>query len=88
MQSFCAVLVLSVLISGTGNAGKREAEAKQMGLGDYSLTLKVGELERRYLVHVPPQYDGTTPMPVVVMPGWPPENPPPVAGSKSPSDRA
>jgi polyhydroxybutyrate depolymerase len=65
--SIFAVLVLSVLIYCIDNAGQREAEAKQMGPGDYSLTLKVGELERRYLVHVPPQYDGKTPMPVVVM---------------------
>jgi len=61
------VLMLSVLISCTGNAGQLAGEAKQMGPGDYSLTLKVGELERRYLVHVPPQYDGKTPMPAVVM---------------------
>lgn len=35
--------------------------------GDHSLTLTVGNLERRYLVHVPPGYDGVKPVPVVVM---------------------
>ena len=65
--SIFAVLVLSVLISCTGNAGQREAEAKQMGPGDYSLTLKVGDRERRYIVHVPKSYDGRRPVPVVVM---------------------
>jgi polyhydroxybutyrate depolymerase len=65
--SIFAVLVHLVLISCSGNAGEREAEAKRMGPGDHLLTLRVGELERRYLVHVPPQYDGKTPLPVVVM---------------------
>ena len=56
-----------VLFCCAGNAGHRNAEATQTEPGDYSLTLRVGELERRYLVHVPPQYDGKTPLPVVVM---------------------
>ncbi len=34
--------------------------------GDFSRTLEVGGHERRYLVHVPPQYDPDTPMPVVL----------------------
>jgi polyhydroxybutyrate depolymerase len=35
--------------------------------GDHSFTIKAGDLQRHYLVRVPPQYDGKTPVPVVVM---------------------
>jgi polyhydroxybutyrate depolymerase len=34
--------------------------------GDHTRTLKVGGLDRSYLVHVPKNYDGKTPMPVVL----------------------
>ncbi|HEX3997717.1 MAG TPA: PHB depolymerase family esterase [Pirellulales bacterium] len=34
--------------------------------GDACRTLSVGGLERRYWIHVPPQYDGATAMPVVL----------------------
>ncbi|MFA6929275.1 MAG: carboxylesterase family protein [Lentisphaeria bacterium] len=35
--------------------------------GDHSFTTTVGDLQRHYTVHVPPQYDGKVPVPVVVM---------------------
>jgi polyhydroxybutyrate depolymerase len=35
--------------------------------GDHTLHLNVGGTERRYLLHVPPGTDGTTPLPVVLM---------------------
>ncbi len=35
--------------------------------GDHSFTIKVGDLQRHYTVHIPPQYDGKMPVPVVVM---------------------
>ena len=34
--------------------------------GDHRRSLKVGEIERNYLLHVPPQYDADSPMPVVL----------------------
>lgn len=34
--------------------------------GDYELTLKVGDQTRYYRLHVPPQYDPSNPMPVVI----------------------
>lgn len=43
---------------GAGNA---------FGPGDHVLVLKVGGLERQYIVHVPRGYDGKTPVPVVIM---------------------
>lgn len=36
------------------------------GPGDYERTLRLGEVERRYEVHVPPSYDGRTPLPLVL----------------------
>jgi polyhydroxybutyrate depolymerase len=35
--------------------------------GNQKLSLVVGSLTREYVVHVPPQYDGRTPLPVVIM---------------------
>jgi polyhydroxybutyrate depolymerase len=35
--------------------------------GDHSITIKVGDLERSYIVHVPPGYDATRPVPLVIM---------------------
>jgi len=39
----------------------------RLGPGDHSLSLMVGGLERRYLVHGPLRSDGKFPMPVVIM---------------------
>lgn len=35
--------------------------------GDHGFVLRVGNLDRRYTVHVPPSYDGRAPLPVVIM---------------------
>ena len=35
--------------------------------GNYTFALQVDELERRYIVHVPPRYDGKTPVPLVIV---------------------
>ena len=49
-------------------ADQAPATAKQSpSPGDHNFTVRVGELERRYTVHVPPGYDGKTRVPVVVM---------------------
>jgi polyhydroxybutyrate depolymerase len=34
--------------------------------GDHKRTLTVGDLNRNYLVHIPPKYDSTKPTPVVL----------------------
>ncbi len=49
----------------TGPASPRQAEA--LAPGDHALALTVGSLERHYTVHVPPNYDGRRPVPVVIM---------------------
>lgn len=41
--------------------------ADPLAPGDYTRTLKVGDLERNYLVHVPPKYDHNQPTPVVLI---------------------
>ncbi len=38
-----------------------------LGPGDHALVLRVGDLDRRYVVHVPPGGEGSRPMPVVIM---------------------
>ena len=42
------------------------ADDASLRAGDHTRTLNEGGLERNYLVHVPPQYDPATPMPVVL----------------------
>jgi polyhydroxybutyrate depolymerase len=40
--------------------------ADPLGPGDHTRTLKVGDLDRNYLVHVPAKYDSKVPSPVVL----------------------
>jgi polyhydroxybutyrate depolymerase len=42
------------------------AAAEQFGPGDHTLSLAVGGLQRSAIVHIPPQYDRTVAMPVVL----------------------
>lgn len=44
-----------------------EDQPARLGPGDHSQSLKVGGLERSYLVHVPLRSDGKSPMPVLIM---------------------
>lgn len=41
--------------------------ADPLGPGDHTRTLKVGELDRSYVVHIPPQYDAEKPTPIVLI---------------------
>ncbi len=43
------------------------ASAPSVRAGDHNFMIRVGEMERRYTVHVPPGYDGQQAVPVVVM---------------------
>ncbi len=43
------------------------APGKPLGPGDHAMKLRVGGLDRRYLVHVPPGGDSSGPLPVVIM---------------------
>ncbi len=70
MAGRIAILLHAVLLLGhaIGFAGQQQLEQPQrLGPGDHSLVIKAGSLERRYIVHVPPSYDGKTPSPVVMM---------------------
>jgi len=56
---------------GTRDASTRAAAqsppVQAFAPGDHALTIRVGELDRHYTVHVPPAYDGRHAVPVVVM---------------------
>jgi len=54
--------IVSILLSALLPGG-----AATVKPGDHSLTLKVGDMDRRYIVHVPTNYDGRKPAPVVIM---------------------
>jgi len=63
---FCALLMLALPTHGSDDA-KRKLKVPELGPGEYSVTLKVDDLNRNYIVHVPPNYQGTKPRPVVIM---------------------
>ena len=50
---------------GTGQADT--TRPRPASSGDHNFTIRVGELDRRYTVHVPTGYDGKTSVPVVIM---------------------
>ena len=63
----CLVVVI-LLACMSGGAGRAHAtQPKGASSADRDFTLRVGELQRHYTVHLPPSYDGRTPVPVVVM---------------------
>ncbi len=61
---FC---LLSILIAGCAHSIQPMAQEMRLGSGDHSLDLRVGDSLRRYIVHVPKRYDGSRPVPIVVM---------------------
>jgi polyhydroxybutyrate depolymerase len=62
---FGAVTVLLSMSAGTSLAAT--TKAKPASVGEHNFTIRVGEHDRNYTVHVPPGYDGKTSVPVVVM---------------------
>ncbi len=64
---FCTLLMLAVPILGADDAQQMKRQAMEFGPGDHSLTLKVGDLDRHYIIHVPSGYDGKKALPIVVM---------------------
>ncbi len=70
MKTTIAVLLGGIVLLGSGinvPGEEQPAQEKALGPGDHSLRIKVGTLERRYIVHVPPSYGGKTPVAVVIM---------------------
>jgi len=64
---FSTLLMLAVPVLGADDAQHVKLQATEFGPGDHSLTLKVGDLNRHYIVHVPSGYDGKKAMAIVVM---------------------
>ncbi len=62
-------LATAILLAGvTGVPARASATTpKTMQPGDHKVDLTFDGLARRYIVHVPPGYDGRTPVPVVIM---------------------
>lgn len=56
-----------ILIGLTAAVILRIFQARAAGLGDRSDTIEVGGRTRSYFVHVPPQYDGKTAVPLVLV---------------------
>ncbi|MBK7392611.1 MAG: VCBS repeat-containing protein [Chloracidobacterium sp.] len=66
--SACAALGLLLLIAmGSAQERKDEPTPKRLGAGDHTRTIKVGDVERRYTVHIPKGYDDKNGVPVIVV---------------------
>ena len=59
------VILLGCVSVNTGQGDT--TQPKPVSSGDHNMTIRVGELDRRYTVHVPPGYNGKTFAPVVIM---------------------
>jgi len=62
MKRHPAIILITLLSLWGVNA----AAAEPLGPGNHTLSLAVGGLQRSALVHIPPRYDRTIPMPVVL----------------------
>jgi polyhydroxybutyrate depolymerase len=69
MKANLALLFTALALGHTaaGQSSPPEPRSRPVAPGDHDFTLRVGTLDRRYTVHVPPNYNGKTPVPVVVM---------------------
>ena len=64
---FLITLLVGVATTRAENVTSAKPDEKRLGPGDHSLSLKVGDLNRRYIIHVPQRYDSSKPTPVVLM---------------------
>jgi polyhydroxybutyrate depolymerase len=60
------ILEVLILLAACFFGIKPNVMAEALGAGDHSRTVKVGELSRRYQIHVPGRYDSTKAMPVII----------------------
>ncbi len=67
IRKYFFILIVLVGVCGLVEAQDSRFEEKRLGPGDHSLTLKVGDRERRYVVHAPKGYDGKKLVPVVIV---------------------
>ena len=58
------VFALGAILCGQSFAQSDEVKLRA---GDYTRTLRVGDLERRYRIYIPAKYNATKPTPVVVV---------------------
>ncbi len=67
--SFTALVSLSVLVLSRpfrSHAEKAADSAGRLSAGDYTRTVSVGDLQRRYRVHVPTSYNPNKPTPAII----------------------
>lgn len=64
---FVCILLAIVVGAGAVHSASAKPADTRLGPGDHSLTLKVGDLDRHYIVHVPPGHNGKKPLPLVIM---------------------
>jgi len=65
--SIAALFIFTVLVPGTFGVEQPQLEAKSIEPGEHLCTLKVGDLNRHYIVHLPPKYDGISSFPAVII---------------------
>ena len=66
-QGMRGLLGMLLFFAGATGCAKTPQAKPHLQPGDHELTLQVGELERRYIVHVPAGHSPGKPLPVVIM---------------------
>lgn len=64
---FYVLILLGLIIGGVAWAKVQSERARAIPPGHQELTLNADSLERSYLLHVPPTYEKTKPLPLVIM---------------------
>ena len=67
VSAFAALGLMLLVDIGSAQERKAEPTPKRLGAGDHTRTIKVGDVERRYAVHIPKGYDDKKGVPVIVV---------------------
>ena len=65
-----ALLMGIAILSGCASGDIVQADTAQekpASFGHHSFTIRAGEMDRRYIVHIPPGYDGKVSVPIVIV---------------------
>ncbi len=63
---FIAITRRSHLEAADGQPSSPLSTEGKIGSGDHTRSVTVGDLQRRYLIHIPAKYDATKPAPVII----------------------
>ena len=63
----CMLLITTCVLPVCGTVSESNEKKSSVSPGDYLKVMFFGDRFRSYRIHVPPSYDGSNPMPLVVV---------------------